>query len=490
MRRFPTPVYTIWILILVAAIVLEMTFLPKLIKEKLSRRIRPKPLEVHEETRPVPDAPYPDGEYTVGVYYSSWSPYKPRLHYPRNIDFQRVTHVYYAFFVVDEKTGKIGSLDKWSDTKMPMNLTGMPRGLNGAIGELNYLKTRPGTDFKLMMAVGGWSNREPFHKIVRDEEKFNNFIDSAIDAMFEYGFDGIDLDWEFPKDDGYEPQMYLEMCSRLRHKMDELEDNIWGPGGTTEPRFHLSMAAPAFPQTLGIFPVEEMNKYLSMWNMMTYDYHGAWSERTGYHSNLYNATNSPYKSHLDKRRYEDMGIDNFDELNAHDAILMMTEQFKVSPRKIALGMAAYGRGFTNVRGDGEQLIGQKYSGVGGGSEGEPGMWLYNQLPLAHGPEKFDNVWVSAYSYDPNTKTLVVYDNVDSMKIKKEYVKDKKLAGAFLWESCGDNFKDKDRNLVEAFTENMKGARKATAYKDSKLIQYYLRTRPEGFLVPMYRHTSG
>ncbi|AMD22033.1 HGL307Wp [Eremothecium sinecaudum] len=483
MRRFSAFTYSIWISVLLVGILLEMTLLPKFITDKIEKHRKCKIENMVVNTRAIPDELCEDGKHSVAVYYSNWSVYEPRLHFPHDVDFDKLTHVYYAFFIVDEKTGKVKSSDEWADFQIELKHPTFKTAVPGALGELNHFKTTGGKDFKLIMSIGGWTNRDAFPKMVRCEKKLQEFVNTSISAMFEYGFDGIDLDWEFPKDDGYEPGMYLEMCARLRTRMDELEDQIWGPDNVHHPRFHLSMATPAFGKSLHPLQVTEMNKYISTWNMMTYDFHGSWSDRTGYHSNLYNSENSPNKS-LHKRRFENMGIEGDDGLNAHDAITSMIEKFHISPRKLSLGMAAYGRGFTNVDGTEEDHLGKTYKGNGGASEGEPGIWQYNQLPIENSQEKFDDVWVSAYCFDPKIKTFVGYDNVQSMVSKREYVKAHNLGGGFWWESCGDDHKNPKRNLLNAFSEDIELGKEGSVYNDPALVDYYLKTLPKGFLVPL------
>ena len=54
----------------------------------------------------------------------------------------------------------------------------------------------------MILSIGGWSNRRAFPEIVRNADKFEMLVASSVETMFKYGFDGIDLDWEFPRDDG------------------------------------------------------------------------------------------------------------------------------------------------------------------------------------------------------------------------------------------------------------------------------------------------
>lgn len=437
--------------------------------------------------------------YTCGVYYSNWSPYSPRLHYPHDIDLSKISHIYYSFFLVDGDTGRLKSSDEWSDFGMDLykplaiklNKLGakkieqesyagnLPMGL---IGELNYLRhsnvfdDTNAKDFKVIMSVGGWSNREEFPKMVRDPVKFDNFIDSCVDTMFKYGFDGIDLDWEFPEDDGFEPQKYLEITRRLRLKLFELESRIFSDNSSGDhPKFQLSMATPAFSEKLNILPLKEMNEYLDTWNMMTYDYYGEWSDRTGYHSNLYDGSHDGKKNDLYKYSHSD---ESEEGLNGNAAIIQMVSGFGIDPSKISLGMAAYGRGFTHVKANHRdtRFIDKPFKGVGGASDGEPGMWLYNQLPIKGSQELFDPDYVSAFCFDPKSKTFVGYDNVDSVRVKARYVHDMKLAGGFWWESCGDEHKNNTRSLLYAFTHEIRSLKKFpnSMYHQTDALKYYIQ----------------
>lgn len=126
---------------------------------------------------------------TSGIYYSNWSPYKARKHFPHDIDFRRLTEVFYSFLVVNGETGECQLSDEWSDVQMDLykqmfsafekvdlkrqfpqsSRNDLPLG---CIGELFYLKytdflSKMGgpedvKNFKTIMSVGGWSNREAF----------------------------------------------------------------------------------------------------------------------------------------------------------------------------------------------------------------------------------------------------------------------------------------------------------------------------------------
>ncbi|GAV55114.1 hypothetical protein ZYGR_0AS04370 [Zygosaccharomyces rouxii] len=485
------------ILVFIAAsVVIEMCLYRKLFKSSADH-------DVIDHVHEVGDGPLQqfkgdhtvigDEGYTSGLYYSDWSPYPPRKHFPHDIDLSKVSHIYYAFFLIDGHTGELKSSDEWSDLQMDLykslavklnqlqlnnNVAGSSIGIlpKGCIGELFYLRHTGILDrnrarhFKVIMAVGGWSNRDQWPKMVRDPRKVDKFINSCVETMFKYGFDGIDLDWEFPQDDGFEPRMYLELARRLKLKFDELEEAIFA-GETNHPKFQLSMATPAFKGKLSVLPIRELDRYIDVWNMMTYDYHGEWSSVTGYHSNLYDGAVKFQPQYKHDNSSDDEGLD------ANTAIYDMINEFGVDSRKITLGMAAYGRGFTHVKasgGDG-RFIDKKFHGVGGASEGEPGMWLYNQLPIEGSKEEYDPDYVSGFCFDHKTKTFVGYDSVESVKTKADYVKQMGLRGGFWWESCGDNHKNPERSLLNAFTERIKTIAKDenSMYHRPETLRYYL-----------------
>ena len=54
---------------------------------------------------------------------------------------------------------------------------------------------------KVMIALGGWSDSDSdkYSRLVSDPTARQTFIDNAITFIETYKFDGLDLDWEFPR---------------------------------------------------------------------------------------------------------------------------------------------------------------------------------------------------------------------------------------------------------------------------------------------------
>ena len=52
-------------------------------------------------------------------------------------------------------------------------------------------------------------------------EKRANFARSCVDLIENYGFDGIDVDWEYPSNE-QEAQNYVELLCTIRESLDQL----------------------------------------------------------------------------------------------------------------------------------------------------------------------------------------------------------------------------------------------------------------------------
>ena len=52
---------------------------------------------------------------------------------------------------------------------------------------------------KISISVGGWNHASKgFKDVVASEANMKKFVDQSIAFMRENGFDGLDMDWEYP----------------------------------------------------------------------------------------------------------------------------------------------------------------------------------------------------------------------------------------------------------------------------------------------------
>ena len=101
----------------------------------------------------------------------------------------------------------VGLFDEWADAgaaSASAALTMSPAYNAGS--NFAQLQTLKATNSKLrtMISIGGWTLSTPFFSIARDAQKRADFAKSAVYVVKRYGFDGIDIDWEYPGGGGLE----------------------------------------------------------------------------------------------------------------------------------------------------------------------------------------------------------------------------------------------------------------------------------------------
>lgn len=260
--------------------------------------------------------------------------------------------------------------------------------------------------------------------------------------MKDWGFDGIDVDWEYPASEA-EADNYLLLLKAIRAELD-----AYATRTKLDYHFQLAAAMPAGPEHYGILDLGGISTVLDLMNLMGYDYAGSFSPTSGHQGNLYpdpqNMNATPFSTDKAVSDYLAAGV---------------------PVEKLALGMPVYGRTFQATEGPG-----QPYRGVGSGSW-ENGIWDYNALPRPGRPEaKYDDVAGATYSYDPSSKEMVSYDTVEMVRYKVDYIKKKGMAGSMFWEASGDQ--TDSNSLIGASFEALGTVRQTKnnlRYPDSKYL---------------------
>jgi chitinase len=122
----------------------------------------------------------------VVCYWPNWRLYKkaPYNHSPEDIDASLCTHIHYAFHLLDEKT------------ESPKDSDGSPQA--ETYKRLNALKQK-NHDLKLVLSLGGGGEKDAkYSHMISNPETRKTFIHNTIAYLHKYGFDGLDLDWEYP----------------------------------------------------------------------------------------------------------------------------------------------------------------------------------------------------------------------------------------------------------------------------------------------------
>jgi chitinase len=276
--------------------------------------------------------------YRSVVYYTNWAMYG-RKHFPWQLPAEKLTHILYSFANI-KPDGEIILTDTWSDTDARWTDHGdtwedPPGGksLFGCLKQLFLLKKR-NRNLKILLSIGGWSYKENFSGPCSTPEGRATFVRTSIEHLKNLGFDGIDVDWEYPKNDS-EAVYQIELFKLLRSELDAYSATL-----PSKPHFLLTIASPAGPSNYNHLRIGELSRHLDFINLMAYDYAGSWEQTAGHQANLYTNSQDPKSTPFSTQRaVEDYIKDGVDS------------------RKIVLGMPLYGRSFANTDGPGSPFQG-------------------------------------------------------------------------------------------------------------------------------------
>ena len=272
---------------------------------------------------------------------------------------------------------------------------------------------------KVLVSLGGWGGCETCSDAFSTEEGRVEFAISTANIIESFKADGIDLDWEYPGISGfpghdYKPEdreNFTDLVVQLRKYMKEGDILSFAAGAST--RF--------FENSV------EWDKVMPLVdnvNLMTYDFYGSGSSKTGHHTAL--------------------SSNEFQDRSAESSIEALIN-LGVNPKQIFIGGAFYIKTFKNV----ENIN----NGLNQNAE-----WnrTYNQMDFEDLRSNFNFYWDSLanapYAYDSINKIFATFDDHKSIKLKSQYALENNLGGIMFWQLMNDK---KQNGLLKTMVNEIK-----------------------------------
>ncbi|EHG6569234.1 chitinase [Salmonella enterica subsp. enterica serovar Pasing] len=336
-------------------------------------------------------------------------------------------------------------LDPWGDFQSYINLgfetsgwdvdpktvtQANAKGMLGALRDMQAKAKAAGHTLALSMSIGGWSMSNGFHETAASDSSRKIFAKGVVKLFKQFPmFSEVDIDWEYPNDEGagnpFGPEdgaNYALLIAELRKQLDS--------AGLSNVK--ISIAASAVTTIFDYAKVKDLLAAgLYGINLMTYDFFGTpWAETLGHHTN--------------RKALEEGGW-------AVETIVdhLLAEGF--SADRINIGYAGYTRNARQVEIESlSPLKGSYNPGTGdttGSFESGTSEWydvIYSYLDLENqkGRNGFnvytDQVADADYLYSPESKLFLSLDTPRTVKAKGEYAAKLGLGGVFTWTIDQDN----------------------------------------------------
>lgn len=348
-------------------------------------------------------------------YYPEWGIYERKFNVA-DAPAEALDVINYAFANI--KDGKIALSDPWADVQKPFPGDAEALAVKGNFHQLVKLKAR-NRKLKSLISIGGWTLSGKFSDVALTDTSRRKFSRSVVDFCKRYGFDGADIDWEYPGGGGLasnksrpaDPHNFSLLLARLRADFD-------AQGVREGRKYYLSAALPAGNEQIRSLEIDAIARSLDWANLMTYDFHGGQDATTNHQAPVYGA-------------------------ESVDGAVGSYLKAGMPAGKLNLGIPAYGRSWKDVGVVNHGLF-QRARGVPKGSWDDTGVFDYKDLLRKEKTAAWTRYWDSAaqapWLYAPtlNGGTFVTFEDNRSLVYKLDYLQRKGLGGLMLWDLSSDS----------------------------------------------------
>lgn len=351
-------------------------------------------------------------------YYPNWQWYdRGQLVKPTTLQYSKYSIINYAFFK-PELNGSISSTDTWADENLLLGQTNWSTNPISYYPNTSIISLAHNAGVKVLPSIGGWTLSDNFPGIAASLSKRTNFAHACCDLIRTYQFDGIDIDWEYPG--------FVDHSGTVNDKqhftvfLQQIRDSLTALGLQQNKNFMLTFCAGASRSNMQNVEWNNVKDIVDIINLMTYDFFGSWDAVANHNSPLYKPAQGDATFNLDS------------------AVTYLLNHYNIPPTKLAAGVAFYGR---SAKTSGTPALFAPITGTDNitfsDDDGSP--LYYNVLKKLN---LFTSHWdataqVPYLTGNGSLQTFVSYDNEQSIGLKANYIKNKNLRGAIIWEITGD-----------------------------------------------------
>ncbi|KAI8423708.1 hypothetical protein MSG28_012739 [Choristoneura fumiferana] len=346
----------------------------------------------------------------VVCYYGTWATYRSGngKFDVSNIDTSLCTHVVYTFVGIDND-GYVISLDPYLD--LPDNWG------RDNFGAFNALKEK-NANLKTILAVGGWNE---------GSAKYSTML-------LTHGFDGLDVDWEYPsqRDSTHGSADVNNFSVLLKELREEFDKN----------GLMITVAVAAVKQSASrSYDIATMSQFSE--NYILHELVKSFRRCETFLIEIQQTWDYPFSCCLKKYELWE-GDENLskDDVYSVDVTLDYWLSQGCPPSKLVLGLPLYGRTFTltnaNVNGVRAPASG---AGIAGQFTVTNGLIGYNEFCKRLQTETWDVRYdsLAKVPYAVQGRNWVSYDDPNSLTQKVEYAMNLGIAGAMVWSIETDDF---------------------------------------------------
>ncbi|KAG7205193.1 hypothetical protein KM043_018281 [Ampulex compressa] len=349
----------------------------------------------------------------VVCYITSWALYRKGegKFVPENLDPHLCTDVVYAFAGLNPETLIIQTFDPWADIE------------NNLYQRLTSIRGP-----RMLLGLGGWTDSagDKYSRLISSGASRRKFVAAAVNFLNKYNFDGLSLEWNYPKcwqsdcrkgPDSDRPN-FTKLVQELKKEFEK-----------QQPRLTLAVVLSGYKEVIDkAYEIPEISRAADFISVMTYDYHGAWESKSGHLSPLFGT------------------LDEYTPYYNVNFTMQYIVGLGAEKSKLMVGVPLYGQAYrlSNVT---QVELGDPTTGpaIPGEFTKQPGMLAYYEIcekikrhgwKIGSGPNAhYKDQWVG-------------FDDRESVYAKGKYILQNGFGGATMWSVDLDDFLN--RCCVESF----------------------------------------